>query len=665
MVHWGQLWDEMKVVAGMITVRKISMFLPLIAVPLIFVNTAFAQHEKYSLDHQIEGSAFFSRNQETGEKDGSFYFVSFTEDSVDADYYLKYKLKGNYQNDLKSGDWSYNFKRLTPQGGLSIESLSFTESAGGGRFKIEGGFDGDEPEGNWEAMENAVDFSEIQDTAFYCTFNFDEGRLQRDFFISANNTTVRGRLDQSGFLHGKVTFDIQINGNKIVDSRTFDHGRLTASQLKIDGEVIERSFLGLKVPSDTSSQFVELSWGEEYLKVMQLSHFVSSPSLKEFGLDAADFQLIGDTVLLNALQALTHHKGIAVWPGQPTFSYPKIKVVAQTISSGKQERVKRLVQHFDTIDKSVHQVLHDDQLEIAANADRRIAVFQAIYELFQREVIPGYRSVVDLLKNPALRYLDEQVLLDRLKERKQLPDSLVVEQADTVVYFPFDQESIDEKDEIIAIDDQLGKIITYLESLGEQIRPVLNREKQRLSLTRDESTMVDLRDSIHALYNHPSNNTFQKRMSIPVINVTQRRFKAYAQLPLNEKINRLSEINACFRNLIDFYFLLKVLPDRRKAIEELYTRTVWNPFTYTDMEETVKERLYSAYDEILFPYLLDRIEEQLSCNNIDAILVDLPALFKKMEVLREQDTQEKEKSLRREDDPEVIKDIIELEVNLF
>jgi len=665
MVYRGHLWDKVKVFAGMSAVLKFSMLFTLFVAPLTFFNTTLAQHQKYKLDHQIEGSAFFSRNQQTGEKDGTFYFVAFTEDSVNTDYYLKYKLNGNYHNDLKSGDWSYNFKRLTPQGGLSIESLSFNESAGGERFKIQGGFDGDEPEGHWEAMENAVDFSEIKDTAFYCTFNFKGGRLQRDFFASANNTSVHGQLDQSGFLHGEVTFDIQTNGKKIVDSRTYDHGRLTASQLKIEGEVIERSFLGLNFPSDTTTQFVELSWGEEYLKVMQLSHFVPSKHLEERGLDASQFQIKGDTLLLNALQALTHHNGVAVWPGQPSFSYPKIKVVAQKYSPEKQKRIKRLVQHFDSINKSVHQVLQDDQLEIAANADRRIAVFQAIYELFQREVIPGYRSVVDLLKNPALRYLDEQVLLDQLKERKQLPDSLVVEQLDTVVYFPFDHESSDEKDEIIAIDEQLGKIITYLERLDEQIRPVLDREKQRLSLTEDESAMVDLRDSIHALYNHPSKNSFQKRMSIPVINVTQRRFKAYAQLPLNEKINRLSEINACYRNLIDLHSLLEALPDRRKTIEDLYTRTVWNPFTYTDMEETVKERLYSAYDEILFPYLMDRIEEQLSCNNVDAILVDLPALFERMKSLREQDTQTIEKELRRENDPQTIAQLLELKLHLL
>ncbi|MGM0478482.1 MAG: hypothetical protein ACQERC_04595 [Bacteroidota bacterium] len=643
-----------------------ALFLPLLtAVMLTFVDVANAQEEKYLLDDQIEGRAYFSRDEESGEKDGSFYFVSFFEDSADSDYYLKYKLKGNYKNDKKSGEWSYDFKRLTPRGGLSIESLSFTESAGGERFKIKGGFKEGEFSGNWEAMKNAVAFSEIEDTSLFCAFEFDAGRLRRQFQVEQNTATIQGEVDESGFLHGDVRYAIQYEGKKISDQRTYDHGRHTASQLKIDDEVVERTFLGLKVPEDTSDQFVELEWGDEYLGVMELSHFVAPSALRDAGMDSSHFLMKGDSLFLKALRSLTHHGGIAVWPDQPSFDYPKIKLVSQGFSDARKERVEQLIQQFSALDERVKEVLDDDQLEIAANAENKIAAFQSIYELLDRKVVPGYQSAVELLKNPALQYLDEEELLKRLEEQENLPDSLVVEQADSVIYFPFEDHEIGTKNHIEGILEQLILLDDYLDTLDDIVKPILEREKQRLSLSKDESAMVDLRDSIRKLYRRPSNNAFQQRMKDPVNAATQRRFKAYAQLPLNEKINRLAEINACFRSMIEFYFLLEDIPDRRKSIEEMYTRTVWNPFTYTDMEETVKERLYNAYNDYLFPHLMDRIEAELSCNTIDEILEDIPALLDKMEELREQDTQEKEKNLRREDDIETIKNIFELKLHLF
>lgn len=661
----GELCRRIKVSAGTHSAQY-SLLIPLFLSTILgFVNVASAQEEKYLLDDQIEGRAYFSRDEQSGEKDGSFYFVSFFEDSADNDYHLKYKVKGNYQNDKKSGEWSYNFKRLTPRGGLSIESLSFTESAGGERFKIEGGFKADEFSGNWEVMENAVAFSEIEDTALYCAFEFDAGQLRRKFRVEQSNATIQGEVDESGFLHGEVRYVIQYEGKKVSDRRTYDHGRLTASQLKIDDEVVERSFLGLKVPEDTSDQFVELEWGDEYLGVMELSHFVASSALREVGMDSSQFLMKGDVILLNGLQSLTHHKGIAVWPDRPSFDYPKIKLVSQGLSKAREEHVEQLIQQFSALDERVKEVLDDDQLEIAANAENKIAAFQSIYELLERKVLPGYQSAVELLENPALQYLDEEELLNQLEELENLPDSLVVEQTDSVIHFPFAAQEISTEKYIEGILNQLTVLDDYLDTLDETVDPVLERQKQRMSLSKDESTMVDLRDSIRKLYRRSSNNAFQQRMKNPVIEATQRRFKAYAQLPLNEKINRLAEINACFRSMIDFYFLLEELPDRRKAIEEMYTRTVWNPFTYTDMEETVKERLYNAYNDYLFPHLMDRIESQLSCHTIDDILKDIPALLDKMEELREQDTQEKEKSLRREDDIATIKNIFELKLHLF
>lgn len=102
----------------------------------------------------------------------------------------------------------------------------------------------------------------------------------------------------------------------------------------------------------------------------------------------------------------------------------------------------------------------------------------------------------------------------------------------------------------------------------------------------------------------------------------------------------------CFDQYLSFYAFLAELPKRLNEIDDLYTRTIWNPFTFTDMQKKVKERIFLSYQKTLLPFLLDDLEQGMSCaisNRMDNFSI----LFSKMKFLREQDTQELEAKLKR------------------
>jgi hypothetical protein len=134
---------------------------------------------------------------------------------------------------------------------------------------------------------------------------------------------------------------------------------------------------------------------------------------------------------------------------------------------------------------------------------------------------------------------------------------------------------------------------------------------------------------------------------------------------LNDKIENLELLNSCFKSFIELYEVLDEFPKQQKELDSLYTRTVWNPFTYTDMDEVVKERIYNAYNKVLFPHLMNEVENQISCETIDKILHDIPAVIERLKQLRNEDTKDIEKELRRENDPQVIKEALRMELQLF
>jgi hypothetical protein len=624
---------------------------------------SIAQEVDYILDDKIEGKAYYSRKGSTNQKNGPFYFVSFFQDSFDLDFYLKYELKGNYLENKKSDDWQFEFNRLTPQGEYNLESLKFTELASGERYSIQGAFENGIFSEKWRITESSVQYSDIQDTSSTCTFHFNEGRIYEAFSINYDLIQVNGEVDKEGFLHGEVTYTFSDEMNEMEDVRTFKHGRLIENKLTVNGNVVKRDFLGLIPPSDTAQNYVELSIGDQYLEMMRLCHTVKPQQQEALEEEFDKMRLALDAVLLTSLKSLTHHNGVAIWPGQPTFEYPKIKLVEQPYSDIEEKAIDEINDGFKKLTTQINKVVKDDQLVIAANANQKILLYQSVYAFLNNNVLPFYESYINLLNNPGLKYLDRAVLFSEIKELREFPKAISIEELDTTIYLQSpDFQAPGMTTELLA---SMNSTLRFIDSLETVTRPIIEKEKQLLSLTEDEILMVVLRDSINELFSDKENNEYQKRFAFQVKKVVNNRFKAYAQLDIDKKVNQLSEINQCFNTVLDFYFLLAELPQKSKSIEELYTRTVWNPFTYTDMDEIVKERVYKAYNSIVLPALLDSAENNLDCNHLPDILLDFSKLFEKMESLREQDTSVLEKKLRRENDPVVIVQLLELKLSLF
>jgi hypothetical protein len=69
------------------------------------------------------------------------------------------------------------------------------------------------------------------------------------------------------------------------------------------------------------------------------------------------------------------------------------------------------------------------------------------------------------------------------------------------------------------------------------------------------------------------------------------------------------------------------------------------------MQETVKERVYNAYYNQVLPFVLSELNRQLSCNEIEKGRATISKLFNRMKELREQDTKDLERAIRRANEP--------------
>ncbi|MGB3617145.1 MAG: hypothetical protein WBA12_03445, partial [Catalinimonas sp.] len=106
----------------------------------------------------------------------------------------------------------------------------------------------------------------------------------------------------------------------------------------------------------------------------------------------------------------------------------------------------------------------------------------------------------------------------------------------------------------------------------------------------------------------------------------------------------------CLDEMNGLIAALAALPARTDTIRTAYKDEVFNPFTFTVMEEDVKPRLVQTYEQTLLPYLLGRVREEMSCDEARGVRTTLAAVHRRMLALRDENTTKIERKLRRSRD---------------
>ncbi len=202
----------------------------------------------------------------------------------------------------------------------------------------------------------------------------------------------------------------------------------------------------------------------------------------------------------------------------------------------------------------------------------------------------------------------------------------------------------------------------------ELVKPIIDRNRKRFEIVAKEQELLQKRDTIKHLFSNGNKdekfNAMHARFAAVFIQNAEDIFVNYAKQEIENRIMRTDETMLCLDEFINAYSEMIKIQARLDRIDEVYTRVVWNPFTFTDMTETVKERLFNAYKNDLLPYLLADIGQNATCNSLAIRLQNMEVLYNRMRDLRDQDTKELERALRKVRDPNRIIELLSLTLEL-
>lgn len=630
-----------------------------------FQGMLWGQEEKqfsgaYNLSNGTKGSVELNfKNQRKPENfHGTFQFISLPE-RIDNQFGF-IEINGVYASGLKQGNWSFSNKTLQPKGGFYVEGYELKKLTDGKEYLIEGNFNKGIAQGKWMVKKQVIKNSEVTQSNFSATTNLTEGQFSGAFSAQCDSISLEGTIDEEDFFTGDLIFDHLSSGLKEV--RVFLNGMMVGHFLEKNGKKFNIIHLGLEDKDSTAIETVEM--GEVYFNAIYHSTF----GIEDGQLNEIDPVLItsqANSFLNYSVNAFLKYDGNRVWemtPGSEPIRLPKFKLFHFPFEKGEKNEIGLTIQKLNNIISQQREFLEDAQVNINRYAYKEVSRTFAIYQEYQKQ-LKKVQNTLNLMILPSFEYINRDEVLPSFFSGAVLPDELVFEYKGNSIHEKINFPKNLEADDISAkkMMEWVLSVEDHMNEINENVGPVLKRIKQKEAIATKEKYLVTKKDSIFLLFNNQNNNNkFQEQYANSTVQEVDRVFKDYAEKAIEHRVNEVDDVINCMENFMAFYSLLEKLPEKLDYIEEMYTRMVWNPFTFTDMKETVKERVFNAYENYLLPFVFKELEEGLNCEAISDKMKNIELLMNKMKKLRNEDTSELEKSLKRNSDVEKIIEAFDL-----
>lgn len=620
----------------------------------------------YTLSQQLEGRAAYTYILKNGDKlkDGSFLFTLNLEDSIDVEYKEKYQLKGKYKDDQKVDDWEFLFSSLRPEDDEYIEDYYIKETATGEVFRINSNFKNGLPDGQWKTLAINIENSVATDTFYYSSAEFQEGSFINNIQVQNKTHQLVGEIDKNSFLHGEWIVFHNDSSNTIIEYRKYDEGILLSHNIEIDNSKYNLMYTGIG-DVDNDEDLTEIPIDDTYFEILKFAGLgaIEPSSISKEVLH--NIQKSTQNLISDAFNNFSKFNGYTIWDSNNEFKLPKARVKKYPFNDEDKAAIDESKKIIEETKSYFDNFLNVAQVEISKNGNDTIAKYYEVYTHYKK-AFSEIKTTFTELQKPALEFLNRSSIIPKIFEGTTYPNEITYEINDkqSEVSYDFPKSLIAEETTINSIFSQLKSIKGDLKRIDAKVQPILKKEEQRADLANDEKELVEKRDSIIDKFSNKSDlNEFQKKVSTEVVSYVEREFKFYAQQSLDKRVETLSYTLDCFDQFLELYDQLEKAPKHVEEIKESYTRTVWNPFTMTDMDEIVKERVFSAYQDYLLVYFTDELEKHINCDDVENKMLDLFGLFKRMKELREQDTSELEREIKRESDPEKLIQAFQLKLN--
>lgn len=560
------------------------------------------------------------------------------------------EISGAYAMGKADGKWEFLRRELLPSGKPFAKDFAIIQPAVGIETNLEATFTKGIPTGRWQAKQRVADESNaIARTKVSAVIHLSQATAIGAFEYMNSVCEVSGSFDQEGKFHGTWTIAFG-QSLSALETREYHHGLLLRHSVKHADAMYE-------LVEDSTA--VKVLMGDEALRTFDFGSLTTAILLQRVRHveEAADLVRISDAAIAEALEVFGIGFDSPVFQqGEGMSRVKAVQVRFRQFPILKDEKIlnDQIANVAQTIVQESEGFLTSPTVEMErlSNEDvaRQCAELEALleisYEVFQ---------LCQELDDEELSFVDRNEWFQLNYATPSWPAAFTFEFDQSTENVPFLKFS--------AFKDVANRaaLLGALNRLSNEVRGTIDEVMNQLQaveldtyLSQREEALMFRRDSLNNLFSGKltaGTNQYHSSVAQGVRESLDLAFEQYAKTDAALRGGEIDKLEQCVRFTEDLHDALSKLPLRIDRIDREYTRSVWNPYTYTFMEEVQKERIYKAYNQFILPHFITEINQFESCKAYEKVPALLIALYDRLALLLNEETAQLERDLRRVNSP--------------
>ncbi len=583
------------------------------------------------------------------------------------DIYEYLAVEGAFKKNRADESWKLTEGAFKPTGDGYYKDYTYSYDVNGHEFMAVGNFMVGKKTGAWKLYDWKIRDSEITDTTLTATINFEDDRAKGKFQLNIENNILEGELGDEELTQGVWSF-YRLDDNavqKLVKEWVFEDNILTAMRLYRDEEVQE---IKINDPGSINLSEERISLDAEFLQIIELKARIYDEELlvkykEEDNISNLFFTLLDNLDLVDNTFSPIVKSNI-----KPAISS---KLNASTINEKEEGLLKQIKSKLEKNLKKTEYILSNPQINIASVSTNKVAEFKNVLEDIKNYFLKPTQEILSLYEDGQLKFFNRDKLLHYkidLNNKSSINRIFKSDSLSSKYEFQSDLSFLTNQ-------GNLSKLANFMNALEEELKLIEENLQEYLQEIEEEEKLMELEKAMLAKYEKTKyladslitgehDNFAGIDVTQAIIDFADAQLAVYSNLPtIEDKIGAIEPLINCFSRTEELIYTINRAPESIYKINEAYTKEVFNPYTYTNMEEKSKPPIYKAFNKLLLPGIFQNMQN-LTCDNMRAYQANFKILYDEMiEVLNESNTNRMERKVKRAKTPKKASEILEMDLS--
>ncbi|ADR23431.1 hypothetical protein MATR_27190 [Marivirga tractuosa] len=649
---------------------KKYILLKIIALLLLSSWTQAQNIQIYDSTYTIDNTKYLAKyeyyiSEEDTIYNGEFSLSQQFENREDIYEYLS--LEGYFIENRADETWKLKEGSFEPTGDGYYKDYTYSYDVNGHEFMAIGNFIVGEKTGVWELYDWQIRNSKISDTTLTASINFEKGKAKGEFRLSIENNILEGEIGENELTQGTWSFyKVSHSGEKeLIKEWIFDENSIVAMHLYRNEEV-QKIIIEKPISADLLTENLLLD--HKFLEIIDLKAKIYNEQLLKKYKEEDKISNLYFTLLENLDLVDQSFSPITKSNIKPEI---KSKLQAAPITEKELALLQKVKEKFETNQEKAQSILSNPQFNIASVSTNKVAEAKNVLEDINDFILIPTQEILALHENEQLKFFERDKLIQYKIDLRDKSAINSIFNSDTL------SQDYEFQSQLNFSNNQsnLFRLFALMNAIEVELILIKEHLHEYLQEIQEEEKLVELENAMLAKYEKTNyladslitgehDNFAGIDVAKAIVDFTDAQLAFYSNLTtIEEKTRAIEPLIQCFNRTEELIYTINKAPESIYKINEAYTKEVFNPYTFTNMEEKSKPSIYKAFNKLLLPGIFQNMQN-LSCDNIRAYQANFKVLYDEMiDVLNEENTNRKERKVKRTNTAKEAAEVLDMELS--